>query len=193
MGSEMCIRDSVMGVDVEPEAVEYARGRYKHAGLEYRTGDAQSIDLPDNSFDVVVSFETIEHLPDYVAYLREVRRVLRPGGVFLLSTPNRLRESPGCGPNEPVPNPHHVREFTRDELLPEIQKYFRVDSVHGQGLLHPLFAPLSLIKRWRKLQTMLRKARLARLPVGHIGMRGVRSWTGLASDPAYFLMVCSKH
>ena len=183
---------TVTGVDIAEDAINHAAHRYQQQGLTFRVGNAQAIDLPDASVDVVVSFETIEHLPDYRAYLAEVRRVLRPGGIYLVSTPNRLRESPGFGPDQAVPNPFHIREFTREELLPVLSDHFAINGVYGQGLLHPIFAAKVPLQAWRTVQCCLHTLRIARFPIGHIGMWGVHQWAGLFDDPAYFLVVCQR-
>jgi ubiquinone/menaquinone biosynthesis C-methylase UbiE len=194
-GTDLLMRagaTSALGVDISELAVQHASKKYYALGARYILGNAERLDLTDNSFDVVVSFETIEHLPNYLAYLAEVRRVLRPGGIYLVSTPNRLRESPGRGRNDKPLNPHHVREFTRDELLPILREYFTVDAVYGQQLLHPLFTPVRMIKQWRQVQKLLHTLRVARFPTGHIGTGGVKPWVGRYDNPAYFIAECSK-
>ncbi|HEX4794863.1 MAG TPA: class I SAM-dependent methyltransferase [Humisphaera sp.] len=179
-----------VGLDISQAAVAHATDRYGKPQLVFMHGDAQKLPFSPRSFGAVVSFETVEHVPDYLSYLREVRRVLSPGGVYLVSTPNRLRESPGCGPNDPVPNPHHVREFTREELLPILGSMFKIEGLYGQGLLHPLWTPVRLIEGSRAVRRALHRIKLSRYPIGHIGTRGVRPWSGRYRDPAFFIVVC---
>ena len=62
---------------------------YRAPNLEFVQGDATTLPLADATFDVVVGFETLEHLPDQVAFLKEIRRVLRPGGLLVIGTPDR--------------------------------------------------------------------------------------------------------
>jgi SAM-dependent methyltransferase len=91
-------------------------------------GDATRIPLRDRVFDVVVSFETLEHVPDAETMVREVRRVLRPGGALVLSTPNR-----SFGPEQlHVNNPFHVREFTAAELDELLRSSFATVTLYGQ-------------------------------------------------------------
>jgi SAM-dependent methyltransferase len=79
----------VHGIEYQPEKV--AAFRHRHPSSErVRQGDAQDLDFAEDSFDVVLMNEVLEHVPDDVAALREVRRVLRPGGRFVLFAPNRL-------------------------------------------------------------------------------------------------------
>ena len=98
---------SVVGVDRSAEACDHARAKY---GVDARPGDAQRIPLPDNAVKVVVSFETIEHVADPVAFLDECRRVLRPGGTLIISTPNATVYS------ALVANPFHCSELDEDEF-----------------------------------------------------------------------------
>lgn len=86
--------------------------------------DAGRLPVADATFDVITSFETLEHVPDAEAMLRELRRVLRPDGTLVLSTPNRsFRESE---------NPYHVQEFTADELRTLLYQYFGAVTIYGQ-------------------------------------------------------------
>jgi ubiquinone/menaquinone biosynthesis C-methylase UbiE len=79
---------SVVGIELSEEAVAHARAAYKQSGLRFMVGDARRMELPDDSVDIVVSFETIEHFYDHEAFVAEVRRVLRPAGLFIVSSPN---------------------------------------------------------------------------------------------------------
>ncbi len=78
---------SIVGVDISLEAVQYASATYQKSNLSFRQGSATSLDFADATFDVVVSFETIEHLLEQAQMLAEIRRVLRPDGVLVISSP----------------------------------------------------------------------------------------------------------
>ncbi|HTA92525.1 MAG TPA: methyltransferase domain-containing protein [Polyangiaceae bacterium] len=85
--------DHVLGVDVEPERVSEARANAEQKGLtnlEYSLYDGEHLPLADQSIDCVVSFEVIEHTHDDRAALREISRVLKPGGLFCGSVPNKF-------------------------------------------------------------------------------------------------------
>ena len=100
----------VHGVDLSEEAVEHARRAYPRPNLRFTAGSASAIPIPgEHRFDVVVSFETIEHLdqPSQDLFLREVRRLLKPDGVFLVSTPNRAPDDAPVEVN-PLPPPRAV-------------------------------------------------------------------------------------
>jgi len=102
-----------IGIDVSPEIVAAARRRYgDRANLEYRAARCEATGLGDASVDVVVSFETLEHLPDPEALVGEAARVLRPDGLFLVSTPNKEVYSDA----RDYRNPFHAHELARDEF-----------------------------------------------------------------------------
>ncbi len=111
---------SVVGVEVAPEVVAHATANYRAENLRYRVGDARQIPLEDASVDVVVSFETIEHFAAHDRFLAEIRRVLRPGGLVIISTPDRDSYSPADQPA----NPHHALELTRVEFEALMQGHF---------------------------------------------------------------------
>lgn len=107
----------VIGVDYDQSAVEHVRARYPR--VEMIQGNLAELPLDDSSVDIVVNFQVIEHLWDQAQFLRECLRVLRPAGLLLISTPNRITFSPGR--DTPL-NPFHTRELNAaelDELLVE--------------------------------------------------------------------------
>jgi len=71
----------VIGVDVAADAILHARAKYRAANVHFVVGACEAIPLAAGSIDVIVSFETIEHLVDHDAMMREFRRVLAPGGL----------------------------------------------------------------------------------------------------------------
>ena len=103
---------SVVGVDVSSEAVTHAVSRYAATNLEYVAASCVQIPEPNASFDVIVSFETIEHITEHEAFLHEVDRLLAPGGLFIISSPNRPEYSDRTG----YKNEFHVKELDRAEL-----------------------------------------------------------------------------
>jgi SAM-dependent methyltransferase len=115
-----------IGVDYDALALDDVRQRQPCAALV--RADATRLPLRAQSVDLVVSFETIEHVPDAQALVVEIRRVLRPGGRLVLSTPNRA-----FGPAERhTANPFHVREFTADELRSLLRESFDEVRLYGQ-------------------------------------------------------------
>jgi len=102
---------SVAGADVAREAVEYARQHYGSPNTQFIQADCFSLPF-GAQFDLVVAFEIIEHLQDAARFLTELRRVLTPAGVLLISTPNRLYYTDDRG----VINPFHEREYSYSEF-----------------------------------------------------------------------------
>jgi SAM-dependent methyltransferase len=117
---------SVVGVDVSEEACHHAREKY---GLDARQGDATRLPLPDASVDLVVSFETIEHIHEPEAFVAECRRILVAGGRLLISTPNRPVYSPGG-----LHNPFHVHEMDELGFSALIGANFRRIRLYTQGI-----------------------------------------------------------
>lgn len=123
---------SVTGVDVDAAAVAHAGKAYPRANLKFMHGDCAAIPLADASVDCVVSFETLEHHDQHEEMLREVKRVLRPGGVLVISTPDRYEYSDKPG----FRNEFHVKELYRNEFEDLIDRYFRNRSILGQRVLY---------------------------------------------------------
>lgn len=119
---------SVVSVDRDLKTIHEARRIYRHPNLLFLPMDCEAPAFKDASFDAVLSFETIEHLEDDRQFLREVSRLLAPGGSFVLSTPHG--KAPGAVPN----NPFHHREYTWDELRELLAEYFPSVRLFGRRL-----------------------------------------------------------
>lgn len=118
----------VMGVDVSSGAIEEARRRFGNSGIEFRVVDGIRLPFEEKKFDLVVSFQVIEHVGDYDPYLSEIKRVLALGGNVMFATPNaRIRLDHGMKPW----NRLHVREFSGYELMQLLKKYFSEVVVRG--------------------------------------------------------------
>jgi SAM-dependent methyltransferase len=101
----------VVAVDYDQTTVAHVRARYPR--VEVMHGNLAELPLADASVDVVVNFQVIEHLWDQTQFVTECARVLRPSGLLMVSTPNRITFSPGR--DTPI-NPFHTRELNADEL-----------------------------------------------------------------------------
>ena len=101
----------VIALDYDKTTVAHVRARYPR--VEVMHGNLAELPLADASVDVVVNFQVIEHLWDQTQFVRECARVLRPSGLLMVSTPNRITFSPGR--DTPI-NPFHTRELNADEL-----------------------------------------------------------------------------
>ncbi len=124
--------DKVIGVDISVEAVEHARKRYNKENLEYRVGTCADIPVPDASVDLVVSFETIEHHDQHETMMQEIKRVLRPTGVLLMSTPDKYHYSVERG----YSNQYHVKELDQRELKQLLGNYFKNVTYFGQRVIY---------------------------------------------------------
>lgn len=114
----------VIGLDCSAEAIDYAKDKFSYKNLEFLVGDAHNLPFKDKSFDVVVGFEMIEHLNDTKRFLSEVKRVIKKGGIILLSTPNEE--------NYPEGNHYHIKEFLEDELKELLSSYFKLNKFFYQ-------------------------------------------------------------
>ena len=122
----------VTGVDISDEAVNHARAKYRRSNLRYLVGTCADIPLPDCSVDLVVSFETIEHHDEHEAMMLEIKRVLRPNGSLLISSPDKFRYS-----IEPKhTNPFHVKELYGNEFKDLVDRHFRNSTFFGQRVLY---------------------------------------------------------
>lgn len=125
-GTQLIARHAkeVYGVDVSDDAVTYAKLHFPAANITYKVGDGEKIPLDDNSVDVVVTFETIEHIKDYKKFLAEVDRVLKLDGLLLVSTPNDPEFIEG--------NHFHLHEFTESELKTLLSERFQFTKSYYQ-------------------------------------------------------------
>jgi len=123
-GADVLAREAreVLGIDISGDAIDYARQHYRAANVRFERASCLQIPAPDGSFDLVVAFELIEHLADWRAFLREVRRVLAPDGQFLVSTPNQLYYAEARAALGP--NPFHLHEFKYGEFQSELEAVF---------------------------------------------------------------------
>ncbi len=166
------VAERVVGVDLSMEAIAHARAHYARSNVEFRQGDLLDLDLPDLAFDVVCSFETIEHLPDQDRYLAHVTRVLRPKGVLFVSTPQAAETT-----LRPA-NPHHHVEFSRPDFEALLGRFFDSVELYGQRRLqtarHRLVQRLDVFGL-RKRLPFLRRASvvLGTAPMEEVGADGL--------------------
>jgi hypothetical protein len=142
--------------------------------LSFRVGSATQIPLADASMDVITSFETIEHLAEHEQMLGEMRRVLRPNGHLLISSPNRLVYSD----ERNYSNPFHVRELYFNEFRDLLRTFFPEVHIYGQRIfgacaIHPIDGSRAET-RWIG-PSLSREAGIPGLP-----------------NPEYFVAVCGR-
>jgi SAM-dependent methyltransferase len=113
---------SVTGIDLSPEAISHADENYSRPNITFQQASATQLPFPEASFDLVVAFEVIEHLPDWQLLIAEARRVLSPGGQFVVSTPNKAYYAETR--LQTGPNPFHKHEFEFAEFKEALEQHF---------------------------------------------------------------------
>jgi SAM-dependent methyltransferase len=145
----------VVGGDRDAETIDYARRRYARPNVEFAVFDAAVLPFADASFDTVCAFEVIEHVDDARAVVREVARVLRPSGNFLLSTPRA-----DVTTHAPE-NPYHRVEFSAADFKELLEQRFSSVTLYGQRRLETRrhrFARRLDVLGLRKRSSLLRRA-----------------------------------
>ena len=156
--------------DISISALEYAKDKYSDTLLKV-CADATELPFPDKSFDVFLSFETLEHIPEYRDYLSEIVRVLDRDGIAIISTPNKIYRSPYT--RKPR-NPFHFIEWRKNEFKDLLEEYFEDVELYGQFVpKHPIIltvlAPVfdTTLHKNRLLRWILvRMARLVKMIFG---------------------------
>lgn len=132
-------------------ALEYDEAAARHCAATYPAATAvranlDSLPVADRTADLLVSMQVIEHLWDLPRFLRESRRVLRPGGSVVVTTPNRVTFSPGLGRGEKPTNPFHVEEFDAEQVA-DLLRAAGFHDVAVLGLHHGPRIPDDLVPR----------------------------------------------
>jgi SAM-dependent methyltransferase len=139
----------VTGIDISAEAIAYARDNHAAPGVEFVQGSVEV--LPHvGPFDVIVSFETIEHIREYDHFLRGIAGSLTREGILIISTPLRIRGSL----EDPPANPFHVQEWNAEEFDALLNLYF----AERESLWQFVFA-----KRWYPGSRTIHRALARRL------------------------------
>jgi glycosyltransferase involved in cell wall biosynthesis/SAM-dependent methyltransferase len=123
---------SVIGVDIALKVVKHASIRYQRNHITFRHGSCAQIPLDKSSVDLVVSFETIEHHDEHKAMMAEIRRVLRPQGLLIISSPDKKEYSILTN----YCNPFHVRELFKEEFEDLIRANFKNLALISQRVVY---------------------------------------------------------
>ncbi|MCL4706839.1 methyltransferase domain-containing protein [bacterium] len=175
----------VVGVDNSTEALAHARAHYQNKNLDFVLGNAEDLS-PHRDFDVVVSFETIEHLQNPEKFLREITRALAPHGMLIISTPQRERGTLKTQPH----NRFHVREWIREEFEELLSHYFNYVTVYGQYAVPKKWLPYSRTMQRFFLRVVSPQlfADLDKYPV----LAQPPSSRGFRLGLSYMVMVCAE-
>lgn len=112
----------VYGIEINDKAVAYAKYKYENDNIIYNQGNILNLPFDDEMFDVFTSFETIEHVNDEDTQMKEVKRVLKKGGLYILSTPNNW------GLTE-----FHVKDYDYFSIKELVSKYFKIQKIYNQN------------------------------------------------------------
>lgn len=129
---------NVVGMDLSKKAIEYAKQNNSLEGVKFFVGNVAQNTFGTDCFDVVVSFETIEHLEEEERrlYLKNIYNQLKKDGIFLISTPNKKIVSPFS--DVPI-NRYHKHEFFLEELKNFVSNFFVIEKILGQRFVHRFF------------------------------------------------------
>jgi ubiquinone/menaquinone biosynthesis C-methylase UbiE len=135
----------VTGADISEETIESCKKIYTEENVRFESVDGTSLPYADASFDALVSFETIEHTASYDRMIPEFRRVLKPSGIAILSTPNFIVNSP----TGIIENPYHTQEFTYEQLEQILAPVFSRFTIYGQKYTrYKITTPLMKLGKW---------------------------------------------
>ena len=135
-----------LGMDLDADTVGYAQSNYGGPGLRYAAGDVAVLDgVEDSSIDLIVSMETLEHVPDWEAALAAFKRVLKPDGRIVCSVPDRWMDETGEDPN-----PHHLHVFDWAKLSQGLSQHFLLEAKYIQAAPGGFKLPEAarVLRRW---------------------------------------------
>jgi 2-polyprenyl-3-methyl-5-hydroxy-6-metoxy-1,4-benzoquinol methylase len=126
--------EDIVGVDISSEAIGFATNNYSKKNANFLQIDPidnrYSLPFCDESFEVVLSYQVIEHLKEPDSYLREIERVLQPRGKVLLATPDRVGR---LFSHQKPWNVWHEREYSSESLRELLDKYFNSIEIYYMG------------------------------------------------------------
>lgn len=130
----------VTGVDINEPAIKNAAEKYRKKNLTFLQGDVRQIPLDDASIDVITSFETLEHVAEHEKVLKELRRVLKPEGILLISTPEKKFHSD----LNTQKSSFHVKELYENEFRQLMASTFsHVQYIHQCSFFTSVMVPAS--------------------------------------------------
>jgi SAM-dependent methyltransferase len=127
---------AIVAIDIDHGAIVEARRNTDGHGGEYVVGDATKLPVKSSTVDVFVSLETLEHVAEDRAFLDEISRVLRPGGICIISTPNRWVTHPGAPGSVRPMSRFHIREYSQAEFDRLLRARFHEVEMFGQNPQH---------------------------------------------------------
>jgi len=174
---------NVLALDVSPESVAFARSRYRTRNMEFLVADCRQIPLGSETVDTAVCFEVVEHLAEQQALLEEIRRVLRPDGSLVISTPNKTYYTE----ERAEVNPFHVREFDFDEFLILLKGTFEHVEMAFQNHVDSLYLGNPYRQRPLRCETEKPLVSLERSSHYFVGICSNSPAGGRSCDPLVYL------
>lgn len=130
-GTELIAKSSsneIIGGDISDEAIEFCSKNLSGSNLKFQQMDGTQLPFEDNYFDVITSFETIEHTTEFDQMIKEFKRTTKQGGLIVLSTPNFVINSP----SGVVTNPFHTQEWDYEGFVRLLDTHFKDYTLFGQ-------------------------------------------------------------
>jgi SAM-dependent methyltransferase len=125
------VAQQVIGIDIDEASVIHAKTKYKAENLAFVQGECTEIPLSPHTINLVVSFETLEHISYHVKFFKEISRILKQDGTLIISTPDRVPYNELNG----APNPYHLKELDRAEFKSLLNRHFQSIQLLGQSYL----------------------------------------------------------
>ncbi len=138
----------VYGIDIDANTISRAKEKYHRDNIEFLTGSTSKIPLDDNSIDIVISFETLEHHNEHDEMFIEMIRVLKPNGIIIVSTPDKYYYSDVRNFN----NSFHVKELYKQEFIDLVSKYFSNSIFFSQIYTNGISVLMDLEKAEKKIE-----------------------------------------
>lgn len=160
----------VTGLDKDDAVIKQASTRYKKDNLRFITGNAEELSLPAGEYDIVTSFETIEHVANQSKMIAELKKMLKPGGLLIISTPNKKMYSDETGRR----NPYHVKELYEEAFT---------------GMLRQHFRNIEILKQQTTLSSLVTTARQTNITMYSGDYNKIDAMTG--SEALYFIALVS--
>ncbi|WP_418026704.1 methyltransferase domain-containing protein [Paenibacillus sp. JJ1722] len=180
----------VVGVDIDQDSVNNAKRTYHADNINFMYGDVNKLPFKDETFDMVVSFETIEHIANGADWIKESARLLKEEGLFLVSTPNRSITNPGNYFEEQPLNQHHCFEYNITEFIGELMNEYDILDIFGQSYIndHDSYY-YHVMREARQLNRGFAPDKVVEQTEKHelISLKDVKN-----AQPMYIIAVCKK-
>lgn len=160
-----------VGIDASATAVQYACAHFATPRTHFIQGDVERIPLPDQLFDIAISFETIEHLHNPAGFVRELRRVLKPGGLLVCSTPNSEFRS-----RYQHHNSFHCSEMSFAQFSEVIASQFTIEERYYQTHSEAYLRHLDLVSALERSMKPIRFSKMLRAERVLRGRLGREQW-----------------